>query len=394
MITSSTSDYPSADDVLAIAGEPDAVRRNLWITWSYYRLNRAMSAIIGDRDLSWCGFATWASKTAGTFIRQEELGPLIELWLDSATDRAGVMARATAWCLSLHSETPDSHEAQQPLGAMPSAKHFTLRGFARMAIGQVGAAIGDGNQEVFRHIAPPFAQALALWVQHEGAIPEADRAAFLESLKDRGGDEQGQYLYQAFEATFAAAATTDVRLRAQLMLQANALIGCAEQTRVQPFIVKSLDTPLDDVFQTLLSAHLRGRFFAPFAGVLHWLLRPLGAALEQGFQAISTQLLMKLQLPGQSLHLGQDVPPLPDGQMYPEALLSLDGPTPLQLLEQLRAVNDKGSAAKNWALYDDRMRYIGVLFRSRQQHRMLWDAPFTDAQITELRDGRVPQGPL
>ncbi len=57
-------------------------------------------------------------------------------------------------------------------------------------------------------------------------------------------------------------------------------------------------------------------------------------------------------------------------------------------------MNDVGSAAKDWASYADRMRYIGVLFRSRQQHRLLWQAPFTDAQIAELTNGRVPEGPL
>jgi hypothetical protein len=80
--------------------------------------------------------------------------------------------------------------------------------------------------------------------------------------------------------------------------------------------------------------------------------------------------------------------------MYPEPLTSLDAPSPLQLLEQLNAVNDVGSAAKDWAVYTDRMRYIGVLFRSRQQHTVLWQAPFTEAQIGELNDGRVPTGPL
>jgi hypothetical protein len=402
-MTPSTSDFPSADDVLAIASQPDAVRRNLWITWSYYRLNRAMSAIIGDSDLSWCGFATWASKTAGRFIRQEELGPFIELWLANATERAGLIARWTARLLGLlHPGNGDGIQSR-PLAqssastgnlSTPAPAHFSLRAFARMAIAQVGDSIGAGNQDVFRHIAPPFAQSLALWLQHGGAIPEADRAAFLDTLKDRGGDDQGQYLFQAFEATFAAAATTDPRLRAQLMLQANALIGCAEQTRVQPFIVTSLNAPLEDLFHLHLSAHLHWRFFAPIAKLLHLLMRPLGEALEKTFQDLSTQLLMTLQLPDQALRLGVDVPPLPDGQMYPTALTSLDAPTPLQLLEQLNAVNDVGSAAKDWASYADRMRYIGVLFRSRQQQRLLWDAPFTDAQIGALQDGRVPTGPL
>ena len=62
---SSTSDYPSADDVLAIAGEPDAVRRNLWITWSFisvfygdyglwmHEVDRVASGQVPYRDFSW-----------------------------------------------------------------------------------------------------------------------------------------------------------------------------------------------------------------------------------------------------------------------------------------------------------------------------------------------------
>lgn len=396
-MTPSTNDFPTPDEVLAIASQPDAVRRNLWITWSYYRLNRAMAAVIGEHDLSWCGFATWASKTAGGFIRQEELGPLIELWLASATERAGLVARWTACLLSVHHPTP-APSTEAPLAAATltatSPPHFSLRGFARLAVAQVGDAIGAGNQDVFRHIAPPFARALALWAEHGGAVPDAARAAFLADLQDLGDADQGRYLQQAFEATFAAAAATDRRMRAQLMLQANALIGCAEQTRVQPFIVQSLNAPLDDLFQALLEKHLHARFPAPLAKLCHLLMRPLGTALQETFHQVSTQLIMTLQLPGQKLRLGLDVPRLPDGRMYPEALDTLDDPSPLQLLEQLQAVNDAGSAARDWALYADRMRYIAVLFRSRQQARPLWDAPFSEQQIAELQDDRMPAGPL
>jgi len=66
-------DFPSVEEISAIAEQDDPAIRNLWITWSYYRLNLAMEAVIGHRDLSWCGFATWASKTAGIFIRQDSL---------------------------------------------------------------------------------------------------------------------------------------------------------------------------------------------------------------------------------------------------------------------------------------------------------------------------------
>jgi hypothetical protein len=364
-------DFPTPDEVRAIADQPDGALRNRWITWSYYRLNRAMQAIVGDSDLTWCGFATWASKTAGTFIREEELGPLLERWVDGATRRAGTVPALVARMVGVHHGSSD----------------FSLRGFVREVVADVADDIAGGNQDVFRHIAPPFAQALVLWTGNGGSIPDGQRQAFLESLRERESADPGQYLLRAFAAMFGTAETTDARARAQLMLQANALIGCAEQTRVQPFIERSMNRPIADLFHARLGVHLRSRFPAPIASVLRVLLRPLGKALEIEFQSVSTELLMRLDLPGQALRLGANVPCLPDGRMYPAALETLDAPLPTELLAELHALDAMASAARDWVRYADRMRYIGVLFRSRQQQRELWDAPFTGGEVTELKEG-------
>ena len=40
------------------------------------------------------------------------------------------------------------------------------------------------------------------------------------------------------------------------------------------------------------------------------------------------------------------------------------------------------------------MNYIVNLFRSRQQHRRLLDPPFTDAQLTVMALGELPERPL
>ena len=348
MSTATSLEFPTSDELLAIAGQQDAVFRNLWITWSYYRLNRAMAAVVGEQDLSWCGFATWASKTAGRFIRQEELGPFIERWLDRATRRAGVVPTLVARLVGVHHDAPPAAGAAKASAPVETPFTFSLREFARAAIAQVGDAIGAGNQDVFRHIAPPFAQLLSLWTEHGGVLPNVASQTFLDQLRDRGQQDQGEYLYQAFMATLEAAASTEARRRAQLMLQANALIGCAEQTRVQPFIERSMNAPLEDIFHARLRAHLDARFAAPIAWLLHWLLHPLGRALEREFQDLSTELLMTLELPGQSLRLGLDVPRLPDGRLYPQALDPLDSPQPLDLLTKLHAIDDVGSAARDW----------------------------------------------
>jgi hypothetical protein len=374
---------PSAREIAEIAAMPDGARRNLWITWSYYRLNRAMVEITGQADLTWCGFAVWASKTAGTFIREEEAGPFIERWIAGATRRAGRMRTAVAKAIGIHHDHP----------AAPRTHHFSLRDFAAKICGDVGGAIAAGNQDVFGHIAPPFARLVELWQARGGALTENDRTQFLASLDDPS-DPQAKYLRPAFEATLDAIATPDPRKRAQLMLQANALIGCAEQTRVQPFIAKSMTYPIRDLFHIHLFDHLALRFLRPLAALLHWLLRPFGHALQTEFDDLSTEWMMKLYVPGQALRLGENMPPLPDGSMYAKSLEALHTPQPEELLRQLNALDAAACAAKDWVSYTDRMRYIGVLFRSRQQEQVLWTPPFTDAQISELQAGRMPAGPL
>jgi hypothetical protein len=383
MLTGSALGAPSATEIASIAALPDAAVRNLWITWSYYRLNQAMAEITGPRDLTWCGYAVWASKTAGIYIREDETGPIIERWLRGATRRAGAVRMGVAKLVGVHHEDPNRS----------AAHHFSLRQFLAKICGDVGGAIGAGNQDVFRHIAPPFANLVELWHRRGGVLSDADRSAFLAGL-DQPSDPQAGYLSGAFQAMFDAIAASDPRRRAQRMLQANALIGCAEQTRVQSFIVQSMNYPIHDTFQGHLRLHLRERFLAPIAAMLHALLRRIGHALELEFQDLSTRWMMRLDVPGGALRLGENVPPLPDGRMYPSALESLDTPEPEALMRGLCATEASQCAAKDWARYADRMRYIGVLFRSRQQEPVLWNAPFTELQIAQLRAGRMPARPL
>ncbi len=66
---------PLPTDLAQIAGITDnLVLRNLLITQRYHDLSRALAETMGnDRDVNWSTFATWASKTAGLSIRDEEV---------------------------------------------------------------------------------------------------------------------------------------------------------------------------------------------------------------------------------------------------------------------------------------------------------------------------------
>jgi hypothetical protein len=366
MTPTSGLDFPSAAEIAEIVAITDAVLRNLRITDAYFRLNRAMGVALGPENLSWCGFATWASKTAGEFIRQDEVPALIEDWIGGAMARAG---------------------AAVPLARFSNFDPLAfLRDFAQTVIDSVSAAIGTGNQEVFADVAPPFSTFLTLWTSHQGAIPDSDKQAFLDSL--HGGDPPDD-MFNAFSATFLAGQAAGSPEVAQSLGYSNALIGCVEQTRVQPYIQQSMNAPVADLFLQHLDAHLSGIW----ADALKELLKPLAAELEKGFQDLSTEWLMKLTLPDGALRLGENVPPL-NGKMYPDDLAQLNAPQPLGVYSSLNALDAAASAAQDWVDYNQRMRYIAILFRSRQQDQNLREAPFSETQVAAIDAGQIPPGPL
>lgn len=369
-------DFPTAAEVTEIVNLSDAALRNVWITWTYHRLKQAMRTLTGDSDLNWCAFAVYASKTAGAYIRQEEVGLLAEEWVDQALCRL---------------------KEKHPLAHAFSGLELPVRGplltFALKVLAEVGAAIGLGNREILREIGPPFCDLFSLWTLHRGAIPEEVQKTFLDSIAAPAGSAEGDYLRRAFATFLEMLRAPSPRTRAQLMLAANTLIGCAEQIRVQPYIAQAMTIPVAALFRNDCAQTLR-RLLPDHGALLDVVLQPLGEALEDEFVRISTAWTMRMYLPDATLHLGSDVPPLAGGAMYPELLASLDAPQPLELFEQFQAVEALGCAAKNWVDFEQRMRYVAVLFRSRQQDQNLWAAPYAESQVAQLKQGRLPDPPL
>ncbi len=123
---------------------------------------------------------------------------------------------------------------------------------------------------------------------------------------------------------------------------------------------------------------------------------PLIRRFEETLQRVITASLLTFATPTGQLDTDQDIPPLPNGDMYPDALKRLT------LLEAQDLVNEldytpnttRGSGARNWRQLGDRMNYIVDYFRSRQQERALLQAPFTPEQADAIRAGRLPAGPL
>src|ERR1700722_13705117 len=79
--------------VADIAAMSDPVLRNLWITQRYHELSVGLRDAGFGEDATWCGFAVWASKTAGSTIRGDELPGRVRALLASTEVTQGALHR-------------------------------------------------------------------------------------------------------------------------------------------------------------------------------------------------------------------------------------------------------------------------------------------------------------
>lgn len=119
---------------------------------------------------------------------------------------------------------------------------------------------------------------------------------------------------------------------------------------------------------------------------------------QEVWQALATKWIMQISLPGEELDLGEDLPPLPDGEAFPDALKTKALRNMDKALLAWLSFADwdtlRGSQAIAWTSLPERMNTICNLFRSRQQRPALHRPPFTPEQIAAIRRGEVPSGPL
>lgn len=122
--------------------------RNLLITQSYHDLSEAMRTRTGNGAINWCMLGTWASKTAGRFIRDEEIPrPFRDL-----LDRNNVFGRLAA--------------EVDPVG---------LIGLVDRIVGDVSGYILAGNRVVYAELAQAFSDFLT--ELGDDRSPDPDRLA-------------------------------------------------------------------------------------------------------------------------------------------------------------------------------------------------------------------------
>ncbi len=363
--------HVSPSELDAIAALSDPVLRNYMISQRYHDLSVVLARNVSGPNANWCTFATWASKTAGDSIRDEEVPHFV---LDLLRADARLHALLDRWL----------DPGREPAHA------GGLLGVVRDTLARVSSQVAAGNRKVFAELAPLFARFIACF-DARGVIDDVAFERFASSLLPGATQQGGQALLrQAFAAYRDASRELDARRRAEWMLLANCLVGLHEQIRLQANIAAAIDAPVDVASSEGLWAELALLLPAALQKELARLLGPggmLALRLERAiWQRIATAAAMQLDLPdGARIPLSLNVN-VGLGMSFPPELRALDLPELRALLARFGAggVAPHPDGASDWASLDQRMRFIVDLFRIGQQDVRLFEQPFTTPQRLEL----------
>lgn len=383
----------------AIMAIQKPVLRNLWITTAYHDLALSLRPVLGP-NVSWCAFATWASRTAGATIRGEIVSQLIRTELLSSRAYQALAAPFA-----------DSHPlsgAGAHLWPLSRLEDRVL-GLFEGPVQRVSALIAEGNLTVFRELGPAFADLATLF--DGGQRPTQGQVdAFLAALTPIDGDPAAaKRLREGFGRYCAVALLADPKAVAEHALLASGWIGLSEQMRLQPVIKGALETPFGDpgaadagaasldvqvgsLLQLVSGAIPDGRRLLPHLDQHRF---DLLSDLQAIWRRVTTRLFLSINMPDGPLALARDVPPV-DGLRWPAALDTIRLPELATFLAAHDRTRGTGvnSGALDWADLDQRMNYIVNLFRSWQQHPTLLQCPFSDRQLDVMQSGHVPEGPL
>jgi len=387
MIKLDNSSSISADAINEIISlDHDPVLRNLKITQCYYDLSQGLAARLGSENANWCTFATWASKTAGRFIRMENVNIKLHECLHLSVDY-------NKWLLQIQ-------ERYNELQLNQDFWHANVHSAALNCISLISADIAAGNLRVFSELGPVFS-AVILALDESGVNGDEARSKVMAALRPGATADDGQeLLYNAIADFYAARHQTDSRYKAELMLRANAQIGLHEQIRLQSYIAGALEAPLPHSFSRDIQKRAAENIPEHKHHILHQFLQefitPVEHIVNESWLFMSTHYLMTLAFPDEILHLGHDLPNPVGAPLFPDQLLNPQDAKLQELLLQYHAHNNSPlhSHSDNWAHLECRMHYILSLFRSRQQHKPLFEMPFDEIKMAAILQNQVPQGRL
>lgn len=366
--------------------DTEPILRNLKITQAYFDLSQAIAQRLGDANANWCNFATWASKTAGRFIRMEDLNVHLHNLLHTHDDY-------NEWLGLIQDKFKD-------IEIDYAFDHSRVHHAAHNVITEISAEIAAGNLKVFSELGPVFSAMIEAFDKpFEEEKPAIEK--LLASLKPGDTESGGQdMLANAVRDFYAAKQETDKKRTAELILRANAQTGLHEQIRLQPYIAAAMEAPIHHHFMIAIHAHLKENTPTHkhhlFHGTFNHLFQSIAQKTHDAWLKMSTHYLMTLVLPDGIIHLGKDLR-CPEGYpLFPEHLSEPHDEELTTLLKKYEAHLNTPvqSHARNWAVLEDRMHFILNLFRSRQQHRPLHESPFNPDQEHKIRQNALPAGRL
>ncbi|MCW8805575.1 MAG: hypothetical protein OQK56_03860 [Ignavibacteriaceae bacterium] len=383
---------PTVEEVAKIAGISDPVIRNLNITQGYYELSQVMSKYT-DGNPNWCTFGVWASKQAGQSIRKEDLSRSFELLFHNSPEIT----------LLVNSITQQS-DVFKNLPEVKAISSFIVKVINPDAIFSHSAkAVAEGNKIVFFEIGGEFARFLSVF-KSEKDFTDENISKYCSAFKSGNPPEGQQMLKDAFTTYFEARKQTEAKVKEEMILYSNLLIGYHEQTRLQPKILEALDAAIRDedmLHKNILRQLLPGFWIRLRYYISKFLQRkmPLDEVVDQlldlakqKIREIITDCLMTLYIPANELlMLGEDLK-----HKFPERLAHISDQKLKTLLNKIDPTPDslKESGVKDWGDLSDRIHFIADLFRAYFEHHQLYDAPFTNEQVKVLKDERKPDGKL
>jgi hypothetical protein len=375
--------------IIALDAEP--IIRNLKITQCYHDLSHAIADRIGAENANWCTFATWASKTAGRFIRIDEILPVFR---DALRTYPGIAVKIER-----------INKALSPLDCSADINLAVILQTLEQPVRNVSRHITAGNLQVFAELGPLFSVMCSRF--NDNVYNASILARLLDELKLKAGlpEDGGQSLLRsALSHFYLAKFEPDPERKAELILLANAETGLHEQIRLQLSIAGSLRLPFGKELRALYERHHRAKYsgeaLARLRFIIEVLLRPVFNELDDELNEIwrrcATRLLMQLRLPGGDIELGSDLQPSPGQPLFPQGLQTIELDDLRKLLAVYRADGStaRGSGAEDWADILERMHFILTLFRSRQRDGRLFNQPFSSEQRTAISRGQLPNAPL
>jgi hypothetical protein len=317
----------------------------------------------GERDANWCTFASWSSRTIGTWIETDAVPePLREL---KRVPRFVVSWLVAATRYLIQRENGASYRC------LAAGNRFVF-----LEIGLGVACFLETFEGLPREEMDEDRWA-AYWAGMERSLAELarlDPSWLLTEAPEPADLELG--LRQYYEALHEP----DRKLRAELILAGNTLIGAYEQRRVDGYVSASLALFTARAMRQLVQ-HRSGRV----KGVVRrWLTIAFARLMTRG---------LVLNTYDEQFRVGRPLPP-PGGPGTPIFPPDLQTPT-MPLLQalltryDLSAGDPRGRRARDWTSFDDRMNYITNLFRSRQQHPVLFTPRFPPEVEQALLEGRL-----